>query len=396
MAASPQPRVEPRSLPTAASDPPAAPLIHSSRRLPELDGLRGIAVAVVVVYHLAFSDVPVPKFFSGLVGAGRLGWSGVDLFFVLSGFLIGGILLDSRHSANYFKTFYLRRAYRILPIYFVLLGLFSLRFLHVGAGALGEFAGSVIPWYAYFTFTHNIWMAVLGTLGAGVVGPTWSLAVEEQFYLSAPFVVRRLRPATLAKALLGVVIAAPVLRTALYLFSARNAVADYVSMPCRADALSLGILAAWLVRTPRGWKFLLDRGGALKGAAGVFFVGMVVMTHWGYFLSGPMVTFGYTWLALFYVSVLLIAVSGASESLGRVLRARVLMQLGAVSYFVYLFHLPLMEAARRILWLRFPRESATVYFAGGCLGIVLTLLAAQLSWRFFEKPLVGRSHRYRY
>jgi len=94
MVAFPTPNVD-QSEPAPA--PPEAlpvPLIHSSQRLPELDGLRGAAVAAVVLYHAAFADVPVPRMFSPLVTAGKLGWSGVDLFFVLSGFLIGGILLD--------------------------------------------------------------------------------------------------------------------------------------------------------------------------------------------------------------------------------------------------------------------------------------------------------------
>jgi len=356
----------------------------------------GAAVAVVVLYHVAFADVPVPRMFSPLVTAGKLGWSGVDLFFVLSGFLIGGILLDARQSPNYFKTFYLRRAYRILPIYFVLLAFFSLRFIHLHTGPLGDFSGSEIPWYAYFTFTQNIWMATLGTLGAGVVGPTWSLAVEEQFYLTAPFVVRKLSQATLAKALVCVVIAAPILRIALYLASPHNGVADYVSMPCRADALSLGVLSAWLARSPRGWSFLLAHARELKWVASIFFAGTIVMTPWGEPVHGAMATFGYTWLALFYTSILLIAVSGASVRICSLLQSRRLMQLGTISYFVYLFHLPFMEAARRLLWLRFDLNSAMVHFAGGWLGVAMTLIAAQISWRFFEKPLVSYAHRFRY
>jgi peptidoglycan/LPS O-acetylase OafA/YrhL len=282
MAALPQPGLELNDTRTTLADGPLpVPLIHSSRRLPELDGLRGVAVAVVVIYHAALSDVVLPHGFSWLVAAGKLGWSGVDLFFVLSGFLIGGILLDSRSSANYFKTFYLRRAYRILPIYLVLMIFFSMRFIHVSAGPLGDFSGSAIPLYAYCSFTQNIWMAFLGTLGAGVVGPTWSLAVEEQFYLTAPLVVRKLAPEKLARVLVGVVIAAPLLRIALYAASRHNGVAEYVSMPCRADALSLGILSAWVARSPRWWNFLLARGRALKTVAGVFFLGMIVMTPWG-------------------------------------------------------------------------------------------------------------------
>src|ERR1700684_2340633 len=96
-----------------------APL-DRSLRIPQLDGLRGIAIAMVVAFHYAGAEVgPVPRFPIFVSGPMNLGWSGVDLFFVLSGFLIGGILLDARESSNYFRTFYTRRFYRILPLYAV-------------------------------------------------------------------------------------------------------------------------------------------------------------------------------------------------------------------------------------------------------------------------------------
>jgi peptidoglycan/LPS O-acetylase OafA/YrhL len=98
--------------------------ISSSVRIPALDGLRGIAILLVLlwhsIFHVSFNHHPL---MNRLVGIGSLSWSGVDLFFVLSGFLIGGILLDNRDSPRFFKTFYLRRAYRILPLYFAVVTL---------------------------------------------------------------------------------------------------------------------------------------------------------------------------------------------------------------------------------------------------------------------------------
>jgi len=193
------------------------PLVSSSRRVPELDGLRGVAILLVLIYH-GISDVLPPSGLPArLMAVGRLGWSGVDLFFVLSGFLIGGILLDVRPSPNYFKTFYLRRAYRILPIYGVSMVLFSLRFIRPGGVAsLGVFSQSPIPWLSYVTFTQNLWMAALGSFGVGALAATWSLAVEEQFYLTAPLIVRKVDPKRLVLILLMVVAGSPLLRTVLY------------------------------------------------------------------------------------------------------------------------------------------------------------------------------------
>ncbi|MGA7905778.1 MAG: acyltransferase, partial [Candidatus Sulfotelmatobacter sp.] len=111
------------------------PAIGSSTRIPALDGLRGVAILLVLLCHAVFELHPRSTFLSRLLIAGRLTWSGVDLFFVLSGFLIGGILLDARRSPRYFSTFYARRAYRILPLYMVILALFSLRYVTLGGSA---------------------------------------------------------------------------------------------------------------------------------------------------------------------------------------------------------------------------------------------------------------------
>jgi peptidoglycan/LPS O-acetylase OafA/YrhL len=353
-------------------------------------------VGLVLLYHSVISG-PVPDRFYPLVAGSRLGWSGVDLFFVLSGFLIGGILLDVRHSPNYFKTFYLRRAYRILPIYFVLLGFFSLRFLPLAAGRLGDVSHNAVPWYTYFLFLQNIWMAIRGNAGFSVVAPTWSLAVEEQFYLTAPLILRKLNPSAVPKTLLGVIVAVPVFRVLLYTAS-HNGMACHVSMPCHADALSLGILAAWLVRNRRGWDFLLRHRNKLKAIAFLFLLGTVALTPWGAPLGAPMVTAGYTWLAIFYTLVLLVVVTVADQRVNRMLRNRVLVGLGTVSYFAYLFHGLFMEATRRFMahFGHLTGNPTTTSFVAGYVGIGFTLLAAELSWRYFEKPLVTYAHRYRY
>jgi peptidoglycan/LPS O-acetylase OafA/YrhL len=374
---------------------PSPPIINSSARSPELDGLRGLAILLVLFYHAVFELQPSSKLLSHAIVVGRLAWSGVDLFFVLSGFLIGGILLDVRTSPRYFKTFYFRRAYRILPLYFVALALFSVRYLHGAAGPLGNFSHSELPWLSYLTFTQNIWVAMLGTFGAGAMAATWSLAVEEQFYLTAPFLVRKISHEKLARVLLAVIGSAPLLRTALYFTIRHPGIADYVLMPCRADALSLGMLVAWAIRTPRCWNFILAHRSALKKSAWILLAAVVVLTPFGDPREGPSVTIGYSLLALFYTSVLLLTVTG-NGLMQRTLRSRILMRLGSVSYFTYLFHLPLMEAMRRVIGLRFAYASEATQFLGGWLGIGVTLGLAALSLRYFEKPLlrIGQTHRY--
>ena len=144
-----------------------------SARIPALDGLRGIAIGLVLLRHAIFGVTSVEgiethsPFTSALVACGQLTWSGVDLFFVLSGFLIGGILLDARPSPRYFQTFYIRRAYRILPLYLVVVGLSLVPhlFAEFSPARAAHTSPLPFPWWAYATFTQNFWMAHVGRFG---------------------------------------------------------------------------------------------------------------------------------------------------------------------------------------------------------------------------------------
>jgi peptidoglycan/LPS O-acetylase OafA/YrhL len=202
-----------------------------------LDGLRGVAILLVIVYHLLTQLEGHPGVFHYAVIAGRLGWSGVDLFFVLSGFLIGGILLDARTSSRYYPTFYARRAFRILPIYGVLLFFFGLRSLLFRwmPGYSPNLTADEIPLLAYLTFSQNFRMAHLGSLGTGSLCPTWSLAVEEQFYLTMPVFIRNIKRERLVGILLAVVVGAPLLRIlpVHFLQECGHRVVRVNAVPCR-------------------------------------------------------------------------------------------------------------------------------------------------------------------
>jgi peptidoglycan/LPS O-acetylase OafA/YrhL len=165
-----------------------ASTLGNCNRMRELDGLRGIAIGMVVIYHFFQMTLAVrpASILAYLQAAGRLSWTGVDLFFVLSGFLIGGVLLDARGSTNYYSVFYRRRLFRIIPIYLVTL-LLAPALASLGLGPNGSdsarLAPDGAPWYAYFTLTQNFWMTHARAFGSNGLAMTWSLAVEEQFYL---------------------------------------------------------------------------------------------------------------------------------------------------------------------------------------------------------------------
>ena len=161
------------------------------KRVSQLDGVRGVAILLVLVWHYFGAQVVAePKsILHYCTHALSLTWSGVDLFFVLSGFLIAGILLDHHNTSNYFRVFYLRRVCRIFPLYFLLLALF----LCLSATNLSTSPSfrwllhDPFPIWSYATFTQNILMGARGGFGPHWLGITWSLAVEEQFYLFVPF-----------------------------------------------------------------------------------------------------------------------------------------------------------------------------------------------------------------
>lgn len=392
------------ALPRMGSVPVAGVPLSSgvtfTTRIPALDGLRGIAILLVLLWHAVFEVRPDSLVLRKLLGIGILSWSGVELFFVLSGFLIGGILLDTCDSPRYFKTFYIRRAYRILPLYGVLVALYLLRFLpwNVTPAWLGDFSESRVPWFSYITFSQNIFMAYFCTFGVGAMVATWSLAVEKQFYLTAPVIVKRISRSKLVLVLAAVVIGVPLLRAVLHWTFRNGDFANYLLMPCRADTLSLGVLAAIMVRSPIWWNWLVKGKSKLYGIAGVLFATLGALAYAGYggAMNGPMVIFGYSCLGLFYTCILLLAASQPSGLLQRALCSKGLMKLGVLAYCTYLFHLPTMAVWRRVLGICLPYSSYVTQFLGGAIGVVFTVVVAALSWRFVERPLVAQGHAYKY
>jgi peptidoglycan/LPS O-acetylase OafA/YrhL len=375
-----------------------------SARIPALDGLRGIAILLVLLRHAIFGVTSVQgvethsKFAHFLIAAGQLTWSGVDLFFVLSGFLIGGILLDARSSPRYFQTFYLRRAYRILPLYFLVVGLSLLPHFLSGLvpAPAGRFTPLPIPWWTYATFTQNFWMARLGEFGPSGTGITWSLAIEEQFYLTIPLLIRKVRMRYLAAALLAVIFGAPLFRFLLHATAMHAGMASYVLMPARADALCLGVLIALLVRNHTLWSRLQANRPMLWSVTAVLFAGAVFMTWRSYdALSIPMTTWGFSWLAALYTCILLIAIA-PSGIVPAILRNKSLMGLGTLAYCSYLIHVGVMQAVRHPLKAHFPQFPVAAWIFGGLVGMAITLLAASLSFEYFEKPLLRRGRQYSY
>ena len=382
----------------------AAPPNESHRRLLDqpriaaLDGIRGFAILLIIFWHYydidgEFARGSIPAYVLSLT---RLTWTGIDLFFVLSGFLIGGILLDARESPNYYKTFYIRRAYRILPLYAVIVALYWLTTPVLPA--IGQPTGDPIPAYVYLTLTQNIWVALGGRFASFWLLVTWTIATEEQFYLVAPALIRKISPPRLPLLIAIAVGFALIVRFALYAASPPFAPrATLVLMPARADAFMLGLGAALLFRDPRGARWLAQRRRWLYLIGLILGIVLLVFTKksWG-LDTFPMSTLGFTFTSFFYVVLLLLAVSHPEGPIGKFFNLRPLIALGAIAYGLYLFHEPVKdllhfafngESARLASW----RDAGIDFLAFG-----ITVVIARLSWILFERPLVRRGHRYGY
>jgi len=379
--------------------------ISNARRILELDGLRGLAILLVLIWHYGHdaNSVAGHPWFSYIKDATGLFWSGVDLFFVLSGFLIGGILLDQRSSPNYFKAFYARRAFRIIPIYAIVVGIF---YLAVLAGVPGRIPGSsewlfrpTVPWYAYATFTQNIRWAI-GQPGVPTwLGVTWSLAIEEQFYLILPAIIWFV-PERQLRYLLGcAILAAPLLRLFLDLHYAHGRLASFYLMPCRADSLLLGVTAALLVRHQSTWSWLKNHRRLIASSS------IIMLTGLPYFVlfnqdhpidSFWISTIGFSLLALFYFSLLLLALLYSDGWLGRWLRTSWLRALGTISYCVYMIHFAVLGLVFAIFRHKVPYAVTLGERGLVLLALAATVAIASLSWTIFEKPLLKIGHKVKY
>lgn len=364
-------------------------IVNASRpreepRIVALDGLRGLMTIMVVVSHF-FGEVP-----NGW-HALAFGWIAVTMFFVLSGYLVGRLILEKQDRANFFKVFYVRRVCRTLPVYFFCVTLVFL-ILQAVPDARWADADVAFPLWSYLTFTQNFFMVATDSIGAHWLAPTWTLTVEEHFYLIAPilfFVVPR-------RHLLAVLAAAALLTTvyrfAAFEFGLVSKMACLILLPGVASGLLFGLLAAVLMKTegidwPR-YDFTLRAGplalllltGALKlidGDTGHSFI----------VLSDATIAAA---CALYIMAV----VRGAPE--GKRLESRVLCFFGNTSYSIYLTHLAVLGLMHGLLLGTRPDVGTASQIAVTVAALPLVVLVGWAFTRLVEEPITryGRSFRW--
>ena len=361
----------------------------SAGRMPALDGIRGLAI-IWVVLHNTTDRLPVT-----LHGAAHMlaflvhpGWIGVQLFFALSGFLITGNLLDTQRAANYFTSFYARRALRILPLYYtvlILLLIVAPELPHSPTFLRANIKEQLSLWLFTVNWTHE---APYG------FGHFWSLAIEEQFYLFWPFIVHRLSARRLFVVCVYIAMSAPVMRSLMVLGGASSWTV-YTATTSRLDALALGGAGACLLRIPAARAWLASRLTAVNLAALTLFVAGVPVTQAYNTDTTQGQILGYTLLAL-CCATLVTTVAAADEHakstiLTQTLSWGPLRSCGKYSYAIYIFH-QLIHKLVGDPWMlsRFGSHppAYTVYLYSLTIGLV-SFGAAYLSYRLLERHFLA-------
>ncbi len=356
-----------------------------------LDGVRGLAILAVMASHLFAVNVDAGGTVVRAIGhAVYYGWMGVDLFFVLSGFLITGILVDSREEPGYFRNFYMRRVLRIFPLYYGVL--FALLLLTPALGI--QWHGIFIPLLLYLQNFQNYNRYTFSLAPGVTLNHLWSLAIEEQFYLLWPLLVFA------ARARLRVLRLALVLSVCALLFRFvlmaqwGNAYAAHHSMFARADALLLGGVLAMLYRGSAWPRVLAIAPWLFAGCAGLVVVSLLRP-------AVPLFASMY-WIFCVRFSIVAFASCGLlvwSLRPGLVSRGFSMLPLrwfGKYSYGLYVLHLIFLPYLSRVgrdafFALTHNKAAAVALTAFAVLG--LASLAAWLSFQFYEKPFL-RLKRY--
>ena len=384
--------------------PDQSPVQAPSKRYVELDGLRGMAALCAVLYHYtdrASRLSPSLKLFRHFL---NISPAAMDMFFILSGFLIGGILLRTMESPNYYKTFYLRRFFRIIPIYYLWIAIF---------GFVAYFAPSVrqalpkgytlqMVIGAYLIFIQNFASPVLRVIW---LEATWSLAVEEHFYLLMPACMRRFSLKQLVQGLVAIVVVSPALRVVLSVLLRKDGSDSgwwsvYGWTISRVDALALGVLLSIAWANPKAklwihehilWVYRSMAGLFVASAIFEYFT-MKEIRHTQALTDG----FGRSAVELFSLCLLVIALVNQGKPSAAFMRWAWLRQIGKISYCVYLTHWGIFWAVLTFGFHAKAGLDVSVDLIAGALALALTLALSEFSWIYLEGPMVKRSHRYSY
>ncbi len=385
----------------------ASALQQNTRSAP-LDGLRGIAILSVLIIHLEGYAGPwahlLPRSF--LVVSRNL-WIGVDLFFVLSGFLITGILLDSRTepARKAITSFYARRILRIVPLYYCVCLVVFVVLPAISGTLRTSWHGP--EYLSYVLFVSNLLQSWRGVALGGLLTVAWSLAIEEQFYLVWPWIVRRISIRNLQRTCAAIILVSPLIRFAAWKLGA-NLETLYVLTALRLDGLAAG---AWLAvelrhgapSLRRAWQVLAITSAVyviLVASALSFPAAGTSFNSMAYFHSQPILfTAGYAVIAVAFACLVLIAIRSTGR-LATLLSNQVLMECGRLSFSIYLLHIMIGVRLQYLVsgQLHFFRLGDG-WASFGLYALLFSALlygSARVSWALIESPALSLKRHFPY
>jgi peptidoglycan/LPS O-acetylase OafA/YrhL len=340
--------------------------------IPALEGLRGVAILMVIGFHYTHSYFPI-------------GWAGVDLFFVLSGFLITRLLLHARRKKRYFQNFYARRTLRIFPLYYGSL----VAILFIVPLFLGSWFDAHVVYYRehqawFWTYMQNWFYADRGWGESTLLGHFWSLAIEEQFYLVWPLIVFLLNPKKLVWVCVTLIIVSLILRN-IYFGNPEWPLMPYAGTFCRMDGLAIGsLLAVLLSITSRvmlkwAWPALILSGVALLVSV---FSGLTD------YRSEFFIRAGYSLLAFFFAALLVLSLS--HPGFRNLFSDPLLSWFGRYSYGLYVIHYPVYYIMEAYVYKFYPERFGDLSTKAGLAvaGLAVTIPLTLLSYRLLELPFL--------
>ena len=367
----------------------------STKYWPALDGLRTVILVLVALRHFNTFWKPENLMeYAYMIGV-HLSVPGLDVFFALSGFLITGILIDSKGKAGYFRNFFVRRALRIFPVYYCFLIAWFIVLPNILPGDTSDlrYPASTQAWY--FTYTTNFFIALKG----GDFPPPrtyhlWSLALEEQFYLIWPAVVAVCGLLAFKRVIVGCFLFALLFRIGVYLVGAIYQW-GFLMLPGHMDAIMTGCMLALLLREPV-WRARLERWCKPVWWTGMFAIGGIMLATSAFIPDDPItLTVGLTISAIVAAATVMCVISLTQDGwVYKTLSHPVMRRIGSYSYAWYIFHWPVMLLINRagfdITWFQvhIPTKlgaqlAHTTFF------LTAALVVAHLSWVFIETPALA-------
>ena len=363
---------------------------ESVKRIPAYDGIRGLAVIMVLIWAcfnnlIVEKNLPLAKFF--LYSTNKF-WTGVDLFFVLSGFLLGGILLKQKDSKNYFSTFYIRRICRIFPLYYFFLLLYYFLFHSNIRLTMPWVFSNTLPYWSYASFTQNFMMAKYKSIGSHSMEPTWSLATEEQFYLFIPLIIFLLRDKKLL-----VFIGLASVAALFFRYTAANWYAAFSFLHCRADSFLLGVAAAYLTTNQQTKKILEEN--KIKFYQ-VFYALFIVLAANSFKIITNNYYFTYSLQAIFYAQLIMIPAVDTTSKIVSFLKNGLLRFAGKYSFGLYIYHNFILGVVHYLILKQAPQISNWTNLMVTFLAMLVLFIISILSYHLFEKRIIAWGHKFRY